>query len=651
MRNLALSLVLAGSGLINAGAQEVDRIDSREQAENQMAEWRAARRALAIPAALSTPHWAIRGGARAEIVLISTVADAVVFDLEAFSPDGERFPLGRHAVTPTNHLHLDLRELLRPYGEATPEEGSLRLSFTGDDRTLSGWLIQDEGGRQLEIPLVSSLASVGTQWQSYYDLGNHRQLQPSYYFANHGAVPVSYQISLGLEGRVLTSAVGIISPGESVSLRSMVGGERLPRRAWLQFDHDGEHHVITASGFLEGPEHLTSLPITPAEHKPAKTHHVVRVPMGGNRSTVVTLWAPEEASTVAIRLLSSPDGHEIVTRTAVLQAGEVRMIQLDSLLRRGIGQPEARLLIEGSAPVHVSGFSENADGSAVDLAFFGGSYGHSTGSYPVLDVEEHEVFTTLVNIGEELASVVVELYWQGGAYSYGPFPLRSGESRRVSVDDLIRDQTPDLLGRRVPPSIAAGLLRWATVGAGDLIARTEVRKRGSNDSFGFNCKSCCEQLPYGAIVPDLVEFLPGQSVPFQSAYYYSACDGTMGPYPITPESKVVPAPFSWNGTTVTASSAADADIEFEAQVQGRSFMCFAIFRWILGKGRAALCKRVHLDPFSATQACTLQTSTCLLCNACCWSQYNYKVCIGKDPFLRDSERNTCLGLCAAEKCN
>lgn len=635
-------------------AQEVERLASKEDAEREMAAWRAARRALSAPASLSAAAWDLRGQRQAEIVVISTVAEPVVIEVEAFAPTGERFPLGQHLVVPTRHLRLDLRELLQPLGEAAPVEGSLRIAYDGDMRTLSAWLVQRRAEQALEIPLQSSWAANSTRWHSFFARRHFAgpPLDAQYFIANHGPTAISYRVGVrDRRGSLAVTLAGSIEPGMRLPL--LTGrGARLPHEGSLELEHDGEPASLVVTGYLSGPDHLSALPMLHGDALPSKTYHALRLPMAGSvqGTHALTFWAQNGGSAIRVSLVSNRNGSPIAVRHLDIEPGGIRPILLETLF--GGAVPDGtRLVIEGSAPFHVSGFSKGADEQVVDLALFAGSYGHSTGSYPLPSVDSHEVFTTLVNLGVGDTQVVVEIYWRDGAYSHGPITLASGESRRISVDELIRENRPDLLGRTIPQAIDGGLLRWATVGDGNLIARTEARRRDSLDTFGFNCKSCCEQLPYGGIVPGLVEFLPGESVPFQSAYYYSACDGTMGPYPIPPESSVVPPPFSWNGSTVTASSGADADIEFEATVEGRSIMCFGILRRIFGLGRAQICKKLHLDPWSATTPCNHQAGTCLLCNACCWSQYNYKVCIGKDVFVRDSERNTCLGICAEEKCN
>ncbi len=77
-----------------------------------------------------------------------------------------------------------------------------------------------------------------------------------------------------------------------------------------------------------------------------------------------------------------------------------------------------RLRVTAERPgLLVSGTSRQADGAVDDITLLQADDAHASGNYPMLPLDTHEVFLTLLNVGEEPTSVVAQFYWDGGTYS------------------------------------------------------------------------------------------------------------------------------------------------------------------------------------------------------------------------------------------
>jgi hypothetical protein len=138
-----VALLFGGSSAL--GQEPFAENPSRDAAGEQMEIWRALRQADFAKRALSAAHFLVGDQHRAELVLISTLPEAVQIELEAYSVEGERFPLGSHAVDPGAPLRLDIGELIAASPAAAPVRGSLRLTFIGDEKALAAWLVQYQG--------------------------------------------------------------------------------------------------------------------------------------------------------------------------------------------------------------------------------------------------------------------------------------------------------------------------------------------------------------------------------------------------------------------------------------------------------------------------------------------------------------------------
>jgi hypothetical protein len=654
-RRVGFVVIMAVASVVgDLAAQEAPGSDpaAREEADQIMSDWIEARRAHADSRRLSAATLFLDDSERSELVLLSTMPDPISATVEILSATGRRLLSSEQTIEPQQHLRVDLHALLTPLRKDLPPTASLRVSYHGDDRTLSGWIIHHRGTQVVETQLKKAEYGAGGEEISFFDTRAARTARPAYFLANHAEVPSRYRLRFATgprsSRRHSMTSEGIVPPGQQIDLSALF--ERSDR-GWLLLEHLDSPENLVLHGFLTGRNHLSSLPVLDAGAIAAE-YHALRLPAPqASSSTTLTLFRPGDGSApgseVSIELIETETGSLVRRLDVPLPAEEVRTVQIEHLAKAA-GIDELSLRVTSDQPFAISGLHRSASRTWSELAMVAESSGHDTGNYPLPDTLRHRVFTTLLNLGPLAAEAVFQIYWPGGTYSYGPITIPAGASRRVDIGELQAANTPDLLGRTLPDRIEHGLIRWTSVGAASIAARTEAVDLASGDLYGFNCKSCCEQLPFAAIIPEVVEFAAGGSATFQSSYYYSTCDGQMGPFPIPPQVQHVPSPFQWNGLTLSANEAADADIGFEAEVFGRSPFCFSFWRWISKWGKGLLCKKTFLDPWSNSQACTVQTSNQQSCLVCCTAQKAYRICRGAHPAITESEYNACVGLCVSE---
>jgi hypothetical protein len=302
-------------------------------------------------------------------------------------------------------------------------------------------------------------------------------------------------------------------------------------------------------------------------------------------------------------------------------------------------------------------------GELSEIAFVDHRYVHASGSYPILPVRRFDTRLSLVNLGTERAEIVAQLYWDDGTYAVGPLTVEPKGSAELSVRELIDHGGSDLLGRKPPDELRSGLLKWKVHrGSRALLGRTEAIVGESGDRIGFNCLGCCWEAVWGGIEPAYTSFFVGESASFVSWVAYETCNGPMGPFEQPPEHMTVPSPFSWSGSSVSASSASEAVLSFSGWGEEVSSTCNVTPAPYGGTGVADACKtllRKSHNPaqsWSTSLACTTQASSestqrCSRCNSCCTAQRNYWSCKKKAQHIVTSEYNTCIGHCAVDHCS
>ncbi len=570
MRRASQITLASVTGLLVAStvsAAGIQGENSRQRAQALVEQLRAERLLSAAVVELFSPFYSVAAADETLLLALNTVNEPVVFDLAALSPRGDVLPLGRYELAPSRHLALGLRDPIRLAG---PDflQGSLRVSFLGDTDTLQAWVVVRRSRQVIELSLQSPSEGSGSELTAFWDTTGVVG-KPAVYLVNAGDRPVRYTLAGDARPEAELASAITISPGERHRL-----GPRSPReRGWLRIRHDGDTGMLVGAAVVEGRNHLSTAGLVHGSSEVAGEYEAARVPLdslGGDAGAgaLVTLFnGGTKPNPVRVTVVSSVTGEPLTEVTRRLAPAEVVSIPLSkrlaSLLTDLAGQ-EVRVRISGENPgLLVAGRSVLTGGEIVDLSFFPIADAHAAGSYPVLPLEDFDVALTLANLDPEDSEVVAQFFWDGGTYAFGPVTIAGGTSYRLSVAEVVDLGKPDLLGRTLPRDLPGGFLKWKVQsGSRRLLGRTEARFRGGRDTFGFNCYGCCYEIPWGSIQPGFVEFEVGQSPLFQSCVSYDTCSGTMGPYPFTPSSMTVPAPFSWNGVHVSATSAAERDLSF-----------------------------------------------------------------------------------------
>jgi hypothetical protein len=359
-----------------------------------------------------------------------------------------------------------------------------------------------------------------------------------------------------------------------------------------------------------------------------------------------------------LEALDAASGASIGRSSIQVEPWEVTTVPLARLIPRGADSRGARLRVQGSAAgLLVRGSDLASPDLVADLPFFSGYHAHGNGTYPLPDLERYQTVTPILNLGDEPAEIVAQVYWDGGTFALGPMTIAPGGSHVIDLEELARAPAPDLLGRTLDPNRPPAVLKWTVMsGSSKLLGRTLVRPRGTEDRFGFNCFGCCIQKPKGRVVPSAVEFFAGQLVSFEVAIVYTTCSGEMGPYSTDATSLTVPSPFTWNSHIVGASGPALETLSFTGSGTLITAGCQEFTVDFTGSGTSNTCKTHLKRPDSPGQSwnpgatCSSQTGSCSLCHACCEQIRAYNLCRHVQSDVAQQEYETCITHCVTDIC-
>lgn len=657
-------LMVMFSGLVS-GAAEPPSVNDPIERQRLVDEMRSAARSNRTTVELTVPHFSEALGQKSTVFAVNLIVEPVTFELAVHSRLGVETKLGEFTVAPRHHIELELGKILNTAGVSL-DEGSLELSFAGDEDTLSAWLVLARGTQVVEMKFHEYPSAGARRVTAFWDPRLASIAAPTLFLANTSSIPSSFRVVSGRGAFENPPQVGVLGPYES--RRLTFSAEERRQIHWIKVEKSGDGGALAVEALLDGAEILSRLPVLGDEELSASNvYHAIRLPgrlsaetlPRGGPSGALTVFNPgKEAQRVVVELVRL-DGGTIASRTTLrldpLSVGSVMMDALTTSLARSEAEREFRLDVRAEHPVHVHAFQQLARNQTADVAFFKPEYAHGYGTYLIPDLSTHHVFVTLLNLGEQEESIVGQVFWDGGEYAIGPLAINPLSSLRIDLGQLVGNGQPDLAGNRLPHRLPQGIFKWLSrAGATPVLGRLEAEPIGTGDSFGFNSYNCCSQRPFGIVVPESVDFLPGETVGAQAGERYLTCQGWMGPYPILPRSITSPYPFSWDGAWVTATDAALEDLSFNDEAFELTERCVERSRGIFGRFRALTCRRhlLHdgLFSWSVTRSCNAQTSFCTPCKNCCTAKFQYAVCLRTPLTLAEQDYRTCLTLCEVDRC-
>lgn len=661
--NLACGLCLLTATCLSA--QEVGWRESPDQAPSTGAKTafnntealseaerlRSQRRANAHELDFFLPYFEVAADRDTRVVLMNTVSDPVSVLLTARNHYGV-LPLGTWVLESLNHQEISLRDHLVGYLEEFAT-GYLTVTLLGDKDTLQGWGIVQNRKGTFEIPLTTqeeiSDTSFLAHWDSLRESADLRDQDIRFLLVNTSAHQVTVQVAVGGNGREKHGLIEL-GPEENIWVDT-VENRPLKSQSWARFSHDAGTGDLLVLGLHGGSTPSGVIPISAASAiQASKLYESIPLPSSTPlEHTWLTLFNPGlRTQRIDVETLDAETGRQLSRSSLTLGPARIRSVPLARVPDSSEHPVRLRVSAE-EPPLGVSGVTHLDDGEARDLTFFPFADVHTNGTYPLLDNSRFETVTTVVNLGKEPSRIGAQVFWEGGTYSLAPISIPPGGSHQIDLEKVAQEARPDLLGRTLDSERSAGVLKWTLLrGSDSLIGRTEVRPRTSQDLFGFNCYGCCWEIPTASIVPSQVSFTPYEIRSFEACLTISDCAGTLGPFPTTSiVSMSVPSPFTWDGSTITAPTAADADISFETQEIETKPTCFQFLKWLFGFGRADMCQE-SFNKKNYKEPCDVNAPTsCLECESCCHAIALQQLCQGKDGRVVESNRTVCIGNCLA----
>ncbi|MEM7351648.1 MAG: hypothetical protein AAF657_12705 [Acidobacteriota bacterium] len=583
------------------------------------------------------PLPALTEGLEARLVLNSRFAEPNLMEVEIASAEGDLHWLRNEDLEPRRSLEIDLLEAIRQAGVPF-RPASVRVSFTGDPEMIQAWLLISGNGGVLEVPLSSRSKETGGQWTSFWDTRHYevkRAVRPLVAFVNTEASPV--RLTLRHETLQHDSLANRNRPSirEIPAFGTFIW--RLPSSALsaagsLRVRHDGAPGQVLASGYLQGAGFIAALPVVSAATlSESKLYDAPTLPLGvtGEDRPVVSILHPGQEhrapAVVRLSLLELASGREAGAIKLRLAPGQIRSIDLRAELAVAFADSTERLRLqlasEGS-PILAYGLSLKSVGGPTDVALIPRQSVHESGTYPIPTLEENQVITTFLNLGETEAELFAHLSWVGGEYALAPIQVAPGGAVRLDFQALIDRAEPDLLGRYFKPEASPSYFQWLSrKGSSDLLARTEVRRLDSADSYGLNCFGCCMEFPFGGIEPSFAAFRVGEQASFRPVEFIDTCSGTMGPFNASPSSSSYSSPLGWNYNNVWATNDTNQTVSFSDSGHYTAANCSTVARTFFGDGPVVAdeeCQEEHHPDFDPTAGCCGMTGgNVVACKACC----------------------------------
>ncbi len=496
------------------------------------------------------------GSEEAFLVLVSTVDHPVDFDVFFLERSGAEQALGRWQLEPRSHLWLPLRNLAGSEAlERRP--GTLVLDLFGDGDTAQGWLVVRRPRHGMEIPLQVIGEENGNDRVAFWSAGSGSTAV--HLTCTHlGNGPLQLRVTWGTDrGEVSEPETWILEPGQQQSLHPELGV------VWARVQAEGDVEGLVTVGWSESPAGRLLIPfaeVGPLGSAEKTAAHAIAIPRPFE--ALVTLFNPAPQPLVAEISLQHEITGEVEQRVdRTVLPWNLLTLPLRSLFSIRGTEPSMRLSVHGDKAFLVSGFSFEAGGEPSGLTFFNSAEAHANGTYPLPGLAEHEVTTTLINLGKETARVGGHVVWHGGEHTLEVMKIPPGASHRIDFREIAEAAQPDLMGRTLDPQYRDGFFQWTSLGgSGELIARTEAKSLADGGIVGFNCEGCCEEHEYLTTIPSQVAVGPGQNPGFQASVMVENCTGHSGPFPTTPIWFGPRSPFQWDGSNVSSSAGADRDL-------------------------------------------------------------------------------------------
>ena len=594
-------------------------------------------------------HWT---GGTTEIVLFNRSWRRISVTIDLIEDGGAARPLTELSVSPKRHVtkRVDLRDLAR-----LPV--AVRLRYFDLPSSIQGFVQHDSlgGANGLFSQPFKLSQNWGTQvfhWPSPGGAYPEDRLEAR--LTNSSDKPVRFLIARNQE-----STKSRLEPWASRTIR-------LGRSSGLTLvEQTSAAGSLIAHGlFIQGPAAIRLPGIDLGEAKNTNEISTIHIPSShSSRPTKLTVsignLSPEPRK-VPVALIDSRSGTIRAADSVSVSGHSARAFSLNKLWPQVQSWSSSRLVI-GPEPggLFAFGFVSFANGHLTELAFFSPRSAHNSGSYPLFDTKTHKTVLHLTNLGRETSTVGIEASSTDGTYTLEPLHIRPSESQSFDVSEQLNSsKTADPSGRLPPQRVQNGFLKWLVIaGSGDLLARTEIQAIGSPDRIGINCFGCCWEFPTGVILPgDVTLTSPGVGTQFETAVRFDTCSGTEGPFAFTEGTLSYPAPYSWDGMLVSASSGSAEMLGFFGNAQGTGPSCSPTNHAVSAQNMADACDvwktSTHCtdNKCDFSNPCDTQTTTCNGCLTCCQKGKAFNECKKKAQHIIQSEFTACQGVCANTLC-
>lgn len=508
-----------------------------------------------------------------------------------------------------------------PQEKYPPASSVVTLQYSGDTDMLQAWGVFGNPSNRFEVAFAPALAPSddSTRLATFRPVGG---LEPG---------PFEMEATLFNSGKSIAIVETTVKDagGSSIETSTLTVPGRTHLRvpitsasaASVYFDSPAPNGTLLVNAYLmdaSGPSQALTL-IDRMTNQPSSFSSFSTPP--GSPSWLTVHNSGSVFAEVEIRETTASG---IVPEALLLPPHATRTVSLPETLRRFRASSQA------------SGVSIAAhrwqNAALVDLAVVADKNVHDSGTYALGNLLENGARLEVLNLGIQPSELLVYAEWNKGAYSFPLAKLPPGESVELDLGSIAHDPAnagPDSLGRLFEPDDNPVFLQWFSRPSGaKLLGRLTLQTDGEDDSIGFNCFGCCEELPSGVVLPGSVVFDIGQTVGLETAEFIDSCTGRAGPFPISAQTRSYSAPLSWNGVTVGSSGVTRQTVGFTATGTYTWINCSLRQRTVRGSGEAEVdqCQKTWNPGYDPRLGCTGMFGNCGQCMTCCGKELSVALC-------------------------
>jgi hypothetical protein len=536
---------------------------------------------------LLVPFWSLEDGFTSSIVLNNTSGFPVVVYPTLYSEGGKALSIPTILIPAGQTTTLGLADwIVAARGGSEFRRGSLILAYDAAESFLIGQAQVTNLATSVvfDVPAEMPMGFVSSRLEGlWWRMGNSRAFLVLSNMSDESAL-VSVSMTGGKNGESTPRSLKLEAHQTTTLDPTLVATDASGLQAGgISISHTGKPGAVlafvgladAAVGFsaqvrFEDPEARASLALA-AAHLLVGAPDVPGFANGAVFKSIALLRnASEEPIDVksAVSFVSSGTPRTIILPSRRLLAREIQSLDVaDSLRLVGVRGPVTGVGLTllstgrpGALIAHASSFDQTGNTVFEVPMKDPGNHMNRSGGYPWNLEGDNRSIVHVRNTTSRPAEFTIQLDYEGGSYALPLQLLAPQQEAAIDIRALRDGQTPDSIGRTLPPDLQKGSARWHEHGADEmnaaqgLIGRLEVYNSTSATASSFSCGTpCCNPVTYDVSMTPSSYTASVGAIGFAKLMErkkVSCEDIILGPYDVTNSSST-----TWSSTNTSKMTA------------------------------------------------------------------------------------------------